>query len=579
MRLMVVLCILLVGSIAVVMNACDNVRLSLKQPTQLTSKAVGEICAATPDQKKSYTKILFLVDKSGSNENSDEAPGTDHDKMFRFNLINDYFQKNRANDELMWGFIAYSDMGAKAFINSGSDQSAIFTDQGSRMEAALNRLVSEKDEGKTPYRAALNMGIQMIQDDRMAANKEGISPTYVVVMMSDGAPTDYDITGSKPPIIEESKIDEDVLRLTGSDTTLSTIYYAPNIYGPVYAARMERMAKLGGGKFSNRAIDGEVPIDSLIKFGSAEPWKIKRFVVTNLNAAPCDDGTIDTDSDSDGLCDKDETRYNTELAANPNYAIRMKGKMFDPQSRNSFNPVYNDLIMYRHIVYNEAIDANCTDTTDKDKDLLNYCEERFLKSNTPSGPTNYWEQQMRTDTDPLNPDSDGDGFLDFHEFVFALGRLTSEALDFKSLNSFPKPGQPYTMEQVLIQHRNPRNPAGAVAYDGSFEFTHVNTEGQNCYRYNQNVLPLYNTKQLLMGQTGGRNELAHLEGENSIMIYFVQTSEKDQNGPGELRYVIQKKKVGETVDFNLDVSQYESYLANQARVSPTRTADAAAANR
>lgn len=575
MRLMVVFCILLVGSVAVVMNACDNVRLSVKRPNDLTStKATGEICAATPDQQKSYTKILFLVDKSGSNKDSADAAGTDPDKMFRFNLINDYFQKNRANDELMWGFIAYNHNGAKAFINGGSDQTPIFTDQPSRMEAALTRLVDDPDDGQTPYRAAINMAIQLILDDRLNSNKDGISPSYVVVMMSDGAPTDYNIIGSTPPVVDESAINADVLRLTGADTTLSTIYYAPPIYGPEYANRLERMAKDGGGKFSNRSVDGKVPIDSLIKFGTAEPWKIKRFVVTNLNAAPCLDGSIDTDSDADGLCDKDEEKLN-EMAQDPTYAARMKNNLFQINNRNSFSSVYNDLIMYRHILYNEAIDANCTDTSDDDKDLLNYCEERFMKSNTPSGPTIAWEQQMRTDTDPLNPDSDGDGFLDFHEFVFALGRITSEALDFKSLNVFPKPGTPFTMEQVLIQHRNPKNPAAGVPYDGSFEFVRVNNEGQNCYRYQQNVLPLYPTKQLLMGQTGGRTQLAHLEGENTIMIYFIQTSEKDQNGPGELRYLIQKKKVGETVDFDLDVSQYEAYLANQARVSPTRTADTA----
>lgn len=576
MRLMVVISILMAGTIAFVMNACDNVRLSLRKPSDLTStKAAGEICAAIPDKQKNYTKIMFLMDKSGSNKDLGDAPGTDPDKSYRYNLVNDYFQRNRANDELMWSFVAFNHNGAKAYINGGSDQTGMFTSETARMDAALNRFMTDIDEGQTPYRAAINMAIQTIADDRLKANKEGISPTYVVVLVSDGAPSDYMVVGSMPEIIDESAIDADVLRLTGADTTLSTVYYAPAIYSETLPNRLERMAKLGGGKFSNVNVDGKIPIDSLIKFGSAEPWKIKRFVVTNLNAAPCDDGTIDVDSDADGLCDKDELRYNTELASNPNYALRMKGNKFDPQNRNSFSPVYNDLIMYRYILYNQAVDANCTDTTDADKDLLNYCEERFMVSNTPSGPTNYWEQQMRTDTDPKNPDSDGDGFLDSHEFVFALGRLTSEAMDYKSLASYPKPGVSVNMEQVLLQHRNPRDPLNATAYDGSFEFTHVNNEGQNCYRYDQKTLPLYATKPLLMAKSGGRTQLAHDEGENLIMIYFVQTSEKDQNGPGELRWIIQKKKLGQSIDFNLDVNDYDSYLADQARVSPTRTAEEA----
>lgn len=572
MRLMVVFCLALVGTIAVVMNACDNVRLSVKQVDQSSSqKAIGEICSAQPEATKNYTKIMFLVDKSGSNDagqypDGSPYPGSDPDDTFRFDLINEYIEKHKTNDELMWGMIAFENAAGIAYINGQNDQVPIFVPYGPKVSAALTRLKVDIDEGKTPYRGALNMAMQAITNDRTQSAEQGLQPTYVVVLITDGAPSDYMIGSSN--LVDEGAIDADVQSLTGTDTTLSTVYYGVE-NSQTSSDRLQRMARIGGGKYSNMTESGKVPIDSLIKFGTTQAWRIKRFVVTNLNASPCEDGTVDADSDADGLCDKDEIAFNEKFANDPTYSQRMGGKFFDPQNRNSFNPVYNDLIYYRRIVYGEVLDTSCTDTSDEDQDLLNYCEERFIKSNTPSGPTVPWSQAMKNDADEKNPDSDGDGFLDFHEFVFALGRQTAEVLSFASPLKVLTGG--YSMEQVLQEHRNPRQPALAEPYDGKFDFSHVNPDGQNCYTYEQQELPLVDTKELLEGNAGGRTKLAHREDENVIMIYFIQTSEAYTDGPGELRFLLKKiKKTDPKLDFNYDIGLYESYLANKARVSPTR---------
>lgn len=573
MRLMVFICLAFVGSIAFVMNACDNVRLSVKQIDQSsTSKTMGEICAAQPETKKNYTKILFLMDKSDSNDPQEVAggqpwPGSDPDDTFRVSLLSDYIGRHKTNDQLMWGMIAFYADRASAYINSGNDQVPVFVPYGPKVDGALQRLKTDEDTGMTPYKAAMAMARQAIANDRTQAAQQGLQPTYVVVLITDGEPSDYDIDGTE--IADENAIDNDVRALTGTDTTLSTVYYGVGNQSQAIA-RLQRMAQLGGGKFSNMFENGKVPIDGLIKFNTNEAWAIKRFVVTNLNAAPCEDGTIDADSDADGLCDKDEIKFNERFGNDPTYSERMIGKRFDPQNRNSFSPVYNDLIYYRRILYGEVLDTACNDSRDEDHDLLNYCEERFIRSNTPSGPTVPWSQLMKNDADDRNPDSDGDGFLDFHEFVFSIGRQTAEVLSFASPLKVLTGG--YTMEQVLQEHRHPGQPQMAEAYDGKFEFSHVNSNAQNCYTYEQHTLPLYDTLELVEGKSGGRTQLAHAKDENVIMIYFIQTSEAYTNGPGELRYILKKvKKTDPKISFDIPIELYQSYLADQARVSPVRT--------
>lgn len=529
---------------------CDNTRLALvKQASIENIKTNGEICAGTPSTYENYTKVMFVVDKSGSNSTTDT-------NKYRVNTISSFYQKHQENAFVQWGLVVFNGNTSEAYINSGSPQQPTFSADVGTVTTAITKIGTAADAGATPYKSALAMARSGINYD--LTMNPGQASTYVVVFLSDGQPTDYGAPADETAIMS----DVDSLVKMGR-VTLSTVYYGPA--DAVASGRLSKMAQAGAGRFLDTNIDGRIPIDHLIGFATSEPWMIKNFYVTNLNANPCDDGSIDADSDADGLCDKDELRYNSEYKEDPTKSQRMAGMQFDPYNRNSFSATLSDAFYYKYIVYGEALPLGCTDTADSDSDLLNNCEEQFLKSTTPTGATQKWTEAMGQDADPFNFDSDGDGFTDFFEFM--MTRNKSSAVDFNNL------AQQYLgirLDTILIEHRNWRNPTNAIPYDGKLRFARVNAEGQNCYSYQQTILPLYRSAAVSTAKSSGNSNLAHAANENVILISFIQSPEKDPNGPGELRFHFQKVSASvNQVNLNLRVDQYQSYkVSNDARVEP-----------
>jgi hypothetical protein len=225
----------------------------------------------------------------------------------------------------------------------------------------------------------------------------------------------------------------------------------------------------------------------------------------------------------------------------------------------------SDAFWYKYAVYGEALPTSCTDASDPDQDLLNNCEEQFIRSTTPVGPTQKWTDAMGSDSDPFNFDSDGDGYLDW--FEFAMTRNKSSPLDHNNISQL---FVGLRLDTIFQQHRNWRNPLSSAAYDGEFKFARVNSNGQNCYTYKQNVLPLYRTAGVVNSQVSGNSGLIHAANEIVVMVYFIQSPEKDPNGPGELRYSFQRVSAASNqVKINLNIDQYSAYrVGSNARVKP-----------
>lgn len=542
----------LAGAVVLGFQNCDQSRLALM--TELASaKSDGEICAIEPTVQASYTKILFVVDKSGSNVASAGGfPPTDPTGMYRVGTISAFFDLHKENQYTKWGLSSFQNAGATPEILDETGTAGGFSNNVSIISAAIQSLAGN-NAGGTPYQAAIASAGATITND--SARNPGERSKYVVVFISDGEPSD----GVTDPILEAALTN----LLALGDVTFNTVYYGP--MNPPASSRLLRMANWGRGKFLDTNVSGRIPLDSLIGFNTGEPWLIKNFTVTNLNASPCDDGTIDADSDADGLCDKDETRYNAEFQADPLKMNRMAGKRFDPLNRNSFDPYLSDAIFYKFVVFAENLPRDCTaaDLVDDDRDLANRCEERYLYSTSPTGPTQNWTEQMQNDGDPYNFDSDGDGYLDFFEFV--MTRNKSAAMDRNNVNQLYL-GQ--RLDTIYNKHLNWRNPFASVAYDGAFQFRRVNEKGQNCYSYNQSVLPLYKTRAVAASQVSGNSNFVHAADENVVMISFIQVPERDPNGAGELRYTFQKISASSNhIKLNLRVEEYQSYrVGADARV-------------
>lgn len=515
----------------------------------MSLKTQGNICSDLPAELGLNTKILFVVDKSGSNS------ATDPNNVLRAgsmrNLINQYV----GNDHIFWGLIEFHNDGATFLIENATDPVTYFTNDSNEALAAVSRFENLPDTGSTPYLAALSRARDAVQSDIVNSAEEMMS-NYNVIFISDGQP---DPVASNPDSAIMASV-QNLIALSRGNIHLSTIYYGPDNAGA--ELRLQDMADKGTGIYM-KAQQG-VPIDLsrfILSSQSYEPYLIKKFMVYNLTSAMCDDGSVGADSDADGLCDKDEVRYNQQFQNDPVRRQRMNGKTFSVTNRNSFHPYLSDSFYYRYVVYGEALPVGCTaaDNEDEDMDLLNACEEKFLYNQNPQGPTTSWTDKMiqrGKQGDSKYFDTDGDGVLDSLEFFFFKNKSTP-----LNYNNLLDRTNGYGNEHLIMNHLNPLNPGSETAYGGRFSRVDPDAEGRNCYTYAQASLPLYYTKSVSPTQASGIYNLSHHENENVILIYYIETPEYAPNSKGFIRYSYQKmrKDVNGPTDLNLDTTLFEIF--------------------
>jgi hypothetical protein len=235
----------------------NNIKQS-NNPTDPTKCVPGTATKILP------VKFLFIVDESGSNVSGPyEHPNepTDPQKTFRYGVINDFFQKHGSQQNISWGFIGFNDTSAHAFINSGDDQHPIFSN-ASAMSSALQVFLNTPDSGSTPYRAALQMAHDLIQQDLASS---AIAFQYRIAFLTDGYPTDYCSDQSKSCNVPIGKIVADVqnvISLSQKSIQLSTVYYG--LPDPDAAARLQAMAQTGGGQFVDTNVTKVINLDDVI---------------------------------------------------------------------------------------------------------------------------------------------------------------------------------------------------------------------------------------------------------------------------------------------------------------------------
>lgn len=485
-------------------------------------------CVNPPQEIGKYTNIIFVVDISGSN-----AQGTDPGKTRRMGAMRTFFDKHRSNPYLRWGLEVFSGASAKHLITTGDNLN--FGNE-SEFDAALTAFQRETDVGGTPYLTALTQARQAVQKTLATVDSE--ENNFQIVFMSDGEPTD----SQDAQIFSEV---ETLMGVAGGQIHLSTVYY--NVGGngtPAAKSRLEDMSSLGKGRFQDASNGEDINIDDLIVGGSyRETYFIKDLFVYNLNSAQCDDGLMKADSDADGLCDEDELRYNEELKLLAYIPAAYKNKKFSITNRFSFEPRFSDLFMYKHIFNRDGL-PSCESTpenisADDDQDMLNRCEEMFLSSRAPEGPTQDWTNEMISSgyfASPTNFDTDGDGVLDSLEFFFFKSKGFS--LNYNNMNARFN-GRTYY--DYFKNHQSTLKPDATKPYNIKVQWIKKNDKGQHCYRIDQESLPVYQVKKVVSAGTGGNLKLVHNDNENVILVYYLMTTENDPDGKGIMRYSYQQR--------------------------------------
>ena len=216
------------------------------------------------------TKILFVVDMSGSNRawtqdngmalcSSSDMSGctqpTDPNKSFRGGAIQDFFSRYKAKTNFNWGFLRFAGSSASSLINGK------LTNNTSVMQSAISSFMGLADDGGTPYRAGLRLATSAIASDQDL--NSAASPQYVVVLISDGFPTDYRMAGGA---FDSSTMSADIsglLSIAPGRVTLSTIYYG-QVGDPNAISLLGAMANKGGGQFANAGDTSGIRIDDVI---------------------------------------------------------------------------------------------------------------------------------------------------------------------------------------------------------------------------------------------------------------------------------------------------------------------------
>lgn len=480
----------------------------------------GYFCTRAPDIIQHYVKFLFIIDKSGSNNETD--PGA----YRRASNIEAFYNQHQRNQFMEWGLIVFNGGKARALIGKGENSPEFSSDVG-EIRSGINEIRNKNDSGQTPYGSALSLAEDAIRDD-MSKDSEQRS-TYMVFFVSDGLPTDINSVVGLEERVRSLK------QVASGKIYLSSAYYGRRNFEA--ETRLRRMAEVGEGEYINLAGRQNLDYNDLIAGGqNRERWFLKNFVVYNLNASFCENGKIDVDSDGDGLCDQDEIRHG-----------------LNPRRRFSREGGFSDWFVRREQLGEKL--PRCMSRRDQDLDLLTDCEEAFIENR--SGVSRNPNEKNHIHGDPLNPDTDLDGFIDGIElYVFK-----NKGAPMNGINvTYSHDGEREEAGLQIKQHRNPLvSDPHQPAYDVRIEHAFENRQtGQNCYTYKQDVLPLYPT--LATDQQGNFPSHVHRENENLIYVHFIQTPESDPLGRGVLSYSLQKLRKGSSRGLQINDHVLKHYV-------------------
>lgn len=216
------------------------------------------------------TKVLFVIDQSGSNLNGPFGhPGeaTDPLKSFRSGVMSQFYSAHGSKQHLSWGAVTFNGTAAQALIHSGNPQHGTFSNNPLDMGRALVNFQRTPDVGNTPYRAALSLVHRMIEDDIAMS----LEPShYLIAFITDGNPTDYCSGGVTevlcPGRVLEAQIDADVKKihdLAPRFVQFSSIYYGPPDRDA--ARRLARMAAVGAGEFVDTNTSLSLNLDDVLR--------------------------------------------------------------------------------------------------------------------------------------------------------------------------------------------------------------------------------------------------------------------------------------------------------------------------
>jgi hypothetical protein len=362
--------------------ACTDVVLCAEQFCEPAQEPVednlvrieGQVCTADPASVTFPYKVLFIIDISGSNDDSDPLDN----RVGAVRRIVDQYIETPA---ISFGAIVFSDE-ARALTPGFTN------DYGTLVPSVTDQLAQA--DGATNYLAALQLAHSFIEDDiLLMAESERHRTRYDIQFLSDGVPnpcitvpTATDSVGN----ILDLKVRHGLFDVSLSTTQLYYPGFTDGCNEGSPAAFLGPMAESGEGTFRSLTSD---QLDFHIGFSEIyRPFELRDLVVVNQSRV-LRDGALAPDSDTDGLGDFiDEVRYD---ALEPDVDFDGCSDLIDERL------LPNVGLCQSHCASEMSANGALRDI---DGDSLPDCAEQTLG------------------LDPLRKDTDGDSFADDIELRF-----------------------------------------------------------------------------------------------------------------------------------------------------------------
>lgn len=181
------------------------------------------------------TKLLFVIDKSGSNATTDPQ-GRRAEALLRLH------REHKTNTCVKWGVTVFQDPGTRSLIHQ-TQQPALVSGGNTQIRQAIVALRKDPDQGATPVRAALLLARNTIAIDIQKYPNQ--VNKYLVLFITDGIPTD----GTNAESLKQMVAEIQNLAAPGLVKVSSGYYGDPNNGSAINFA--SSIANIGNGKFVN----------------------------------------------------------------------------------------------------------------------------------------------------------------------------------------------------------------------------------------------------------------------------------------------------------------------------------------
>lgn len=396
------LSIVVVGLILLGFQNCGEYKLTKTQAV-LSIDPKASFCTSPSDAVQSNLKFMFVVDRSGSNQQNfiilpdgtvdfgNPQPGTDPDGNRRFQALVNFIQNYRSGDDqyTYWSMVEIADQGREV-LPFTNDRDSFLNDINSQWTNTASL-----DGGGTNYIDTLDTVQQMIQADVAAARLADpqISSNYVVFYVSDGVPYVGGVLQSQGEVnlvIDSMLSFQEANRDLVEGIQMNTAYYYSNINDPNARAGLTEMATRGFGSFLEFGAGENIDFSRFAIPIRISRFDLKEFWVVNTNTI-WEGNELRRDADADGLSDvleaelgSDPSLYDSDgNGVGDGVEYRVSGKTAVCQNSDcSFPGTPGPCSMFL------GGRTQAPWFEDRDSDYLNDCEERLLSSDFEEPDTN-----------------------------------------------------------------------------------------------------------------------------------------------------------------------------------------------